>query len=72
MAGDVALALSPTDSCRDRLAAFYHWRDRQSLRLAVAVARHQAVDLEAIRKWSRAEGSLAEYEEFLGEFRRTV
>jgi hypothetical protein len=71
MAGDVALALSPTDSCRDRLAAFYHWRDRQSLRLAVAVARHQAVDLEAIRKWSRAEGSLEDYEEFLTELRRS-
>ncbi len=41
IADDVALALSPTDSCRDRLAAFYHWRDRQSLRLAIAVARHQ-------------------------------
>jgi len=71
MADDVALALSPTDSCRDRLAAFYHWRDHQSLRLAVAVARHQAVDLEAIRKWSRAEGSLEDYEEFLTELRRS-
>ena len=27
-------ALSATDSCRDRLAAFYHWRDLQSLRVA--------------------------------------
>jgi hypothetical protein len=24
------LALSATDACRDRLAAFYHWADRQS------------------------------------------
>jgi len=69
-AGDVALALSPTDSCRDRLAAFYHWSDRQSLQLAVAVARHQAVDLKAIRTWSRAEGSLDGFEEFLRELRR--
>jgi len=50
------LALSATDSCRDRLAAFYHWRDRQSLRLAVAVARHQAVDLDVIRKSPRLRG----------------
>ena len=70
IADEVALALSATDSCRDRLAAFYHWRDRQSLRLAVAVARHQAVDLDIIQRWSRSEGSLDEYEEFLRELRR--
>ena len=29
-----ALVLSATDSCRDRLAAFYHWNDRQSLDVA--------------------------------------
>jgi hypothetical protein len=68
---NVMLALSPTDSCRDRLAVFYHWRDRQSLHLAVAVARHQPVDLDTIRAWSRAEGSLDDYEEFLSELRRT-
>ena len=71
IAGDVALALSATDSCRDRLAAFFHWRDRQSLQLAVAVARHQIVDLEAIRKWSRSEGNLDDYNEFLREVRRS-
>lgn len=64
---DRMLSLSATDSCRDRLAAFYHWRDRQSLRLAVAIARHQPVDLNAIRKWSREEGSVADYEEFIRE-----
>jgi len=66
----VALALSPTDSCRDRLAAFYHWRDRQSLQLAVDVARHQPVDLHAIRRWSRAEGHPEDCAEFLRELRR--
>jgi hypothetical protein len=70
IAGDIALALSPTDSCRDRLAAFFHWRDRQSLQLAVAVARHQTVDLEAIRTWSRSEGKLDDYHEFLRDLRR--
>jgi hypothetical protein len=70
IAGDVTLALSPTDSCRDRLAAFYHWRDRQCLQLAVAVARHQEVDLAVIRKWSRAEGNLDDFNEFRRELRR--
>ena len=70
LADDVALALSPTDSCRDRLAAFYHWRDRQSLHLAIAVARHRSVDLDAIRRWSRAEGSLDDYDIFIRELQR--
>jgi len=30
--------LSATDSCRDRLAAFYHWNDRQSLAVAAEIA----------------------------------
>jgi len=65
-----ALVLSPTDSCRDRLAAFYHWHDRQSLRLAVSIARAHPVNLQAIERWSQAEGSLEAYREFLGELTR--
>lgn len=70
IANEVVLALSPTDACRDRLAAFYHWRDRQSLSLAVRVARHQRVDIGAIREWSRAEASLDGFDEFLRELNR--
>jgi hypothetical protein len=58
------LALSPTDSCRDRLAAFYHWNDRQSLETAVAIARRRKIDLETIKDWSRKEGALPRFEEF--------
>jgi len=39
-----ALVLSATDSCRDRLAAFYHWNDRQSLDVAVSIARRNRID----------------------------
>jgi hypothetical protein len=48
--------LSPTDCVKDRLAAFFHWRDRQSLEQAVMVARAQKVDLDDVRRWSRSEG----------------
>ncbi len=72
LANDVALALSPTDACRDRLAAFFHWHDRQSLALAVRVARCRRVDMEAIRKWSRAEASLDAFNEFLRELTRAT
>lgn len=58
------LSLSPTDSCRDRLAAFYHWNDRQGLDVAVKIARHHRVRLPTIRKWSLAEGHEPKYLEF--------
>lgn len=64
-----ALLLSPTDCCRDRLAAFYFWNDRQSLEHAVDVARHRDVDLRVVKAWSIAERSSDEYEEFLRELR---
>jgi hypothetical protein len=59
------LVLSPTDSCRDRLAAFFHWGDRQSLRAALWIARRNDVDMRVIRRWSRAEGFAEAFEEFL-------
>lgn len=68
--GVTVVALSATDSCRDRLAAFYHWRDIQSLRVAAVIARRQPVDLAAIRRWSRQEGRASEYREFEVEMAR--
>ena len=59
-----ANTLSPTDSCRDRLAAFYHWNDRQSLEVAVHIARRQRVNLKKIRQWSEQEQHLDQFEEF--------
>ncbi len=70
LGGLSALALSPTDSCRDRLAAFYHWNDRQGLRLAVDIARSQKVDIDKIREWSATEGMTLRCEEFLAELAR--
>ena len=64
------LALSATDSCRDRLAAFYHWNDRQGLAAAVAIAARNRVALGKVREWSRKEGKLGGYSTFLAELRR--
>jgi hypothetical protein len=58
------LTLSATDACRDRLAAFYHWHDRQSLETAVKIACRRAVDLAAIRRWSEREGKPSQFNEF--------
>ena len=56
--------ISPTDCVKDRLAAFYHWNDRQSLEQALLVARDQEVDLLEVRNWSEREGELGKFESF--------
>ncbi len=64
------LTLSPTDSCRDRLAAFYHWNDRQSLDVAVRIATRNRLAWSVIRNWSAAEGFADRYQEFLAAVRQ--
>jgi hypothetical protein len=65
-----ALLLSATDSCRDRLAAFYHWNDRQSLDVAVKIALTCRVDRRLIERWSASEGFSRAHGDFLGEIAR--
>ena len=65
-----ALLLSPTDSCRDRLACFYFWSDRQALEFAIMIARTHHVDFRAIRRWSVNEGASELYKEFRREMGR--
>jgi hypothetical protein len=60
LCGDLRL-LSPTDCVKDRLAAFFHWNDRQSLEQALMVAQAQHVDLEDVRRWSKSEGNDAKF-----------
>ena len=57
--------ISPTDSVKDRLAAYYHWNDLQSLEQAVLVAADNSIDLDDIRKWSEKEGMGDKYQNFL-------
>lgn len=63
-------ALSPTDSCRDRLAAFYFWSDRQSLQAAVSIASNNRLNFAKIRRWSAEEGFLDKYQEFVSDLKR--
>lgn len=64
--GSILHILTPTDSCKDRLAAFIHWDDRSSLEQALAVAqRHRArIDLGGLDRWASIEGGAAQVEEF--------
>lgn len=54
--------LSPTDCCKDRLAAFLHWSDRSGLQQALAVARAQrkSVEVEEIERWAIVQGGYRE------------
>lgn len=57
--------LTPTDCCRDRLAAFLFWNDFAGLEqaLAVAVARDD-VDREVVRDWCARAGAAPKWELF--------
>ena len=57
--------LSPTDCVKDRLAAFYHWEDRQSLEQAMLVCLNNAVDLKEVKRWSIQEGMENKYQKFI-------
>lgn len=62
--GSIAL-LTPTDSVKDRLAAFYHWNDSQALNQAVLVAEACKVTLKELKRWSEKEGHLSKYNAFI-------
>lgn len=67
--GELVL-LTPTDSVKDRLAAFYHWNDLQALEQAVLVAKAQKVSLREIRRWSDTEGHAEKYRIFLATLKK--
>jgi hypothetical protein len=59
--------VSATDCVKDRLCAFYFWRDQQGLAQAVLVTKSQNVDLKEVQRWSIKEGKESEYETFRKE-----
>jgi hypothetical protein len=56
--------ISATDCVKDRLCGYYFWGDQQSLVQAVLVAEGNPVDPREIRRWSKAEGKLQEFNVF--------
>ncbi len=69
--GGILHVITATDSCRDRLAAFFHFHDRSALDQACSVyaAAKRQVDLKQIRAWSKNEGKLEAFEEFARRIR---
>ena len=57
--------LSPTDSVKDRLAGYIHWKSRANFDQALLICRRQQgrVDLKAVGEWCAMEGALPVFEE---------
>lgn len=66
----VLQVLTPTQCVKDRLAAFYHWRDTQGLEQALLVATEKRVAMGELARWSVAEGHSEDFEEFRRRLRR--
>jgi len=64
------ILMTPTDTVKDRLAAYYHWNDQQALEQAVMVAESQKINLSDIKRWSEQEGYSEKYQKFLARLRR--
>jgi len=56
--------LTPTDCIKDRLAAYFHWDDLQSLEQAVWVAEQNEFDIESVRTWAVHENEIGKFEIF--------
>jgi hypothetical protein len=58
--------ISPTECVKDRLAAYFHWRDLQCLEQAILVASLNDVDMDEVERWSEHEGMLEEFNRIRG------
>ncbi len=62
--------LTPTDCIKDRLAAYFHWDDLQSLEQAVWVAEENEFDMESVSVWAVNEKEIGKFEVFKGRLEK--
>jgi len=71
--GDRTLKLlSVTDCVKDRLAAYYHWGDRQALEQAILVCRDNKVDFKEVERWSKNEGMTDKFKIFRKDLKERI
>jgi hypothetical protein len=63
--------ISPTESVKDRLAAFYFWKDLQSLDQAVLVSMHRPIDIKEVKRWSLKQREEEKFNIFLDKITLT-
>jgi hypothetical protein len=61
---------SPTQCVMDRLAAWFHWKDRRSLIHALWVCEKHPVKIEKIKRWAAKEGESEKFGQFLEELKK--
>jgi hypothetical protein len=66
--GNIVL-MTPTDSVKDRLAAYYHWNDQQALEQAIMVTKSCKIDFHEVERWSKKEGHIEEHQQFIKRLR---
>ncbi|MCD4814693.1 nucleotidyltransferase [bacterium] len=64
--------LTPTDCVKDRLAAFFHWDDFQSLNQALLVSKNHNVSQKAILEWAAKEGCKDKYLVYLKRLKTSL
>jgi hypothetical protein len=59
--------LSPTDSVKDRLAGYIHWKSRANFDQALLICRQQMqrVKLDVVRDWCIQEGGIDAFDELI-------
>jgi hypothetical protein len=55
------------DSIKDRLASYFHWKDRQGLEQAIAICQDHQFDLSEIKKWAIKEGFENQFQDFTNQ-----
>lgn len=65
--------LSPTDSVKDRLAGYIHWRSRANFEQALLICRRQRsrVNLQEVEDWCRSEGGASAFSELLDQLQES-
>jgi hypothetical protein len=53
--------LTTEDCIKDRLSAYFYWKDQQALKQAIWVAQRQPLDNKKIKQWADQEGMLNIY-----------
>jgi hypothetical protein len=64
LATGILRVVSSTDCVKDRLCAYYFWNDQQGLAQAILVAKTQRVNLEEIKRWSKTQRKMMEFDVF--------
>ncbi len=61
--------ITPTDSVKDRLAAYFFWDDERSLEQAILVALKNDIDFENVKLWSEREQETEKFEFFSSQYK---